>query len=375
MMKPTLSPQEFVAKWRKVELKERSASHSHFNDLCRLVGHPTPVEDDPTGKRFTFEAGASKSRGGQGWADVWKKDVFAWEYKGKHKDLHAAYQQLLQYHEALDQPPLLVVSDMEQIIVNTKFLNTPKRVVPISLDDLLTPEGLAHLHAVFYEPQRFRRRQTTEEVTKEAASQFARLSDLLRESGAAPQEAARFLIRLLFCLFAEDTGLLPKDLFTQLVRNTQRQPAAFQAQLQQLFEAMAVGGWFGIMEIAHFDGHIFDDSQVLALDGEGMDILAEVSTLEWSYIEPSIFGTLFERSLDPSKRAQLGAHYTSREDVLLIVEPVLMAPLRRRWHEVQRQAQSLALRRDQAENNRKRENRQKELTALLTGFAAHRSGL
>jgi hypothetical protein len=112
-MYPSLSAQEFVAKWQTVELKKRSASQSHFNDLCRLVGHPTPVEDDPTGERFTFEVGASKSRGGQGWADVWKKGFFAWEYKGKHKDLDAAYQQLLQYHEALNQPPLQVVSDMD----------------------------------------------------------------------------------------------------------------------------------------------------------------------------------------------------------------------------------------------------------------------
>jgi hypothetical protein len=82
-MLPSLSPQEFVAKWRKVELKERSASQSHFNNLCRLAGHPTPVEDDPTGERFTFEAGASKAEGGEGWADAWKKGFFAWEYKGK----------------------------------------------------------------------------------------------------------------------------------------------------------------------------------------------------------------------------------------------------------------------------------------------------
>jgi hypothetical protein len=78
-MLPTLSPQEFVAKWRKAALTERAAAQEHFIDLCRLVGHPTPAEQDPTGQTFTFEAGASKQRGGQGWADVWKKGTFAWE--------------------------------------------------------------------------------------------------------------------------------------------------------------------------------------------------------------------------------------------------------------------------------------------------------
>jgi hypothetical protein len=66
---PSLSPHEFYNKWRRVELKERTASQSHFNDLCRLVGHPTPIEDDPTGERFTFEAGAPRSRRRQRWAE------------------------------------------------------------------------------------------------------------------------------------------------------------------------------------------------------------------------------------------------------------------------------------------------------------------
>jgi type II restriction/modification system DNA methylase subunit YeeA len=372
---PSLSPQEFVAKWRKVELKERSAAQSHFNDLCRLVGHPTPVEADPVGLTFTFEAGAAKSSGGDGWADVWKKGYFAWEYKGKHKDLDAAYRQLLQYHESLDQPPLLVVSDMDQIVVHTKFINTAKRVVRLGLDDLLTPAGLAQLRAVFFDPEAFRSPQTTDQVTREAATEFAHLADLLRQYGAKPQEAAHFLIRLLFCLFAEDTGLLPENLFTELVKATRRRPAAFEAQLRQLFQAMGSGGWFGVSEIARFDGRIFDDDRVLPLDSDGLDILARVSTLDWSSIEPSIFGTLFERSLDPSKRSQLGAHYTSREDILLIVEPVLMAPLRRRWEEVRQQALDLARLRDEAATRRIRGDRHRELSSLLTGFAAEIAGV
>jgi hypothetical protein len=130
-MLPTLSPQEFVAKWSQTTLKEKSAAQEHFIDLCHLVGHPTPAEADPTGQTFTFEAGASKQRGGEGWADVWKKGYFAWEYKGKHKDLDQAYEQLLQYRESLLNPPLLIVSDMEQIVIHTNFTNTVKRVVRI----------------------------------------------------------------------------------------------------------------------------------------------------------------------------------------------------------------------------------------------------
>ncbi|MBN1581065.1 MAG: class I SAM-dependent DNA methyltransferase, partial [Anaerolineae bacterium] len=121
--------------------------------------------------------------------------------------------------------------------------------------------------------------------------------------------------------------------------------------------------------IHHFDGMLFDDDLVIDLDSASLDILANVCTLDWSNIEPSIFGTLFVRSLDPSKRSQLGAHYTGKEDILLIVEPVLMAPLRRRWEEVKTKAIDLARQRDEAKATRTRNRRQNELIALLNDFA------
>jgi len=368
-MQSMLTPQQFVARWRRAELKERSGAQAHFMDLCRLVGHSTPAEADPSGQGFVFEAGATKQGGGRGWADVWKKGYFAWEYKGKGKDLGKAYQQLLKYRESLQNPPLLVVSDMEQIQIHTNFTNTVKQVITLCLEDLLTPEGREQLRAVFFEPEVFRIPQTTEAVTQEAAAEFARLAELLRKYGADPQQAARFLIRLLFCLFAEDIGLLPRDLFTHLIERVRGRSSAFAAQLRQLFQAMTAGGWFGAEEILRFDGRLFDDDCVLELDSEGLAVLDRVSTLDWSNIEPAIFGTLFERSLDPGKRSQLGAHYTSKEDILLIVEPVLMAPLRRRWEAVREEAGELVRRREAAKTARTRNNRQRDLTALLTGFA------
>lgn len=369
MKLPTLTPQEFVDKWRHATLKERSAVQEHFIDLCRLAGHPTPAEADPRGESFTFEAGASKTSGGQGWADVWKRRFFAWEYKGKHADLDKAYQQLLQYREALQNPPLLIVSDIDRILIHTNFTNTVKQVHEIALDDLLTSEGYKLLHTAFFEPDTLRAPQTTMQVTEEAAREFAHLADHLRKWGEDPQRIAHFLIRLLFCLFAEDVGLLPGGLFSRLIEQTRRNSAAFTRQLKILFGEMTAGGWFGADQVPHFDGRLFDDDTVLDLDSDGIDILARVSTLDWSNIEPSILGTLFERSLDPSKRAQIGAHYTSKEDILLIVEPVLMAPLRRRWAEVQEQARDLARRRDATKSRSHRTRLQNELESLLVGFA------
>ena len=101
-----MTPEVFITKWRAAELKERSAAQEHFIDLCRLLGEPTPAEADPTGEMYCFEKGARKETGGDGWADVWKRHCFAWEYKGPRANLDAAFDQLRQYALALENPPL-----------------------------------------------------------------------------------------------------------------------------------------------------------------------------------------------------------------------------------------------------------------------------
>jgi hypothetical protein len=104
-----MTPAEFAAKWRESTVTESAAAHDHFGDLSRMLGVPTPIEADPTGDWYAFEKGAIKATGGEGFADVWKRRHFAWEYTGKTRDLGAAYLQLLNYRSALDSPPILVV--------------------------------------------------------------------------------------------------------------------------------------------------------------------------------------------------------------------------------------------------------------------------
>jgi hypothetical protein len=263
-----------------VALKERSAAQEHFIDLCRLIGHPTPAEADPTGQEYDFEAGASKSTGGNGFADVWKRGYFAWEYKGQHADLGRAYQQLQQYREALQNPPLFVVCDTDRIVIHTNFTNTVSQVHTLALEDLLAPAARDKLYNGFYRPEAFLPHQTTAQVTQEAAVRFGRLAEILRKYGEDAQQTARFLIRLLFCLFAEDVYLLPKDLSSRLVQSARNDPVRFGKQLRQLFAAMATGDYYGSDEIAHFDGGLFDDDTVLQLDGEGLDTLLALSKLD-----------------------------------------------------------------------------------------------
>ena len=85
-----MTPQQFITKWQRVQLSERSASQQHFLDLCELLEQPKPAAADPDGAFYRFECGVKKTGGGDGWADVWMRGHFGWEYKGKHKDLAAA---------------------------------------------------------------------------------------------------------------------------------------------------------------------------------------------------------------------------------------------------------------------------------------------
>src|SRR5215218_7169836 len=171
----TLSLPEFIARWQASTLTERSAAQSHFIDLCAVLGQPTPVEADPTGSWYTFEKGVAKTGGGQGFADVWMRGHFAWEYKGKHKNLDSAYQQLLQYKEDLENPPLLVVCDLNRFEVHTNFTGTAKRVYAFNLADLLSVEPLPTTHGfpplevlrrLFADPAALRPEQTSTLVTE-----------------------------------------------------------------------------------------------------------------------------------------------------------------------------------------------------------------
>ena len=335
-----LTPQHFVQKWSRVELSERSASQQHFIDLCRLLGQPAPADHDATGAEYAFEkgidvtAGASAgAKGDFGFADVWWKGKFAWEYKrkGKYKDLDDAYRQLLQYREALGNPPLLIVSDIARIEIHTNFTGTTKQVHTIALAELTEPAALDKLRRVFIDPESFKPQITVEKVTQDVAAEIGKLALALQKRGHQPLDVAHFLMKCVFCLFAEDINLLPNKLFKKLLDRAHHEPEKFKSLATQLFAAMKSGGEFGLDPIPFFNGGLFDDADALDLNYSDIGLLLVASGKDWSAVEPHIFGTLFERALDPSKRAQIGAHYTGRDDIMLVVEPVVMTPLRREW--------------------------------------------
>ena len=363
-----MTPYEFIEKWRASELKESSAAQEHFIDLCRLLDEPTPAESDPTGERYCFERGVRKETGGDGWADVWKRHHFAWEYKGKHANLDAAFRQLRQYTRALENPPLLIVSDMLRFRVYTNWTNSVSRVHEFELDDLTDAAVRDKLKWALSDPERLRPGETRQALTERAAAAFASLTQGLWERGHDPQVVAHFVNRLVFCMFAEDVGLLPNSLFTRMLESVRRQPKAFAGLARNLFGAMAHGGWVGIEEVAWFDGGLFEDDTALPLDTAEIETVLATADLDWSEIDPSILGTLFERGLDPRKRAQLGAHYTDRDKIMLIIEPVIVRPWLAEWEAVIGEIATCLERADKASTRAARNRHQGRAERLLRDF-------
>lgn len=329
-----MTPTDFIHKWGKSELKESSAAQSHFVDLCHMLGVETPTDVDAVGDTYCFEKGATKSTGGNGFADVWKKGCFGWEYKGPNANLDAAYAQLQRYAVALENPPLLIVSDTKTIIIRTNWTNSVSETHTIELADLVDANSRETLKNCFLNPEALRPKRTRDDLTRDAANEFSALAQRLRDNEHHAETVAHFVNRLVFCMFAEDVGLLPNKMFERAIEHARTRPATAQAILSNLFAVMKSGGLFGSETVPWFNGGLFDDDEALPLGRDEIELVYKAAKLFWADIDPSILGTLFERGLDPSKRSQLGAHYTDREKIMMIIRPVIIEPLDAEWAEV-----------------------------------------
>ena len=365
---PSVTPSEFIAKWRAVELKERSAAQEHFIDLCLLLDEPTPAEADPTGEHYCFEKGARKDTGGDGWADVWKRHHFAWEYKGPRSNLDSAFNQLRQYALALENPPLLIVSDMARFRIRTNWTNSVSATHEFTLEDIADATNRDKLKWAMSDPKRLRPGETRQGLTERAAKTFASLALTLRDRGHQPETVAHFINRLVFCMFAEDVGLLPNNMFTRMLEHARKQPEEFPELSRELFGAMSDGGRIGYEPVAWFNGGLFDNNETLPLEREEIDVTLKAAALDWSEIDPSIFGTLFERGLDPDKRSQLGAHYTDRDKIMLIVEPVIVRPLLAKWQTTKAEIETALERASAAKSKAARTRRRQDAERLMEAF-------
>src|SRR5438105_3755291 len=297
-----MTPEQFIDKWRGNTRSERAAAQQHFLELCELLGVAKPGSPD-----YEFEKSTRRIGGAQGFADVWKDHCFIWEYKGSRRNLVEAYAQLKQYADAFGNPPLLIVSDMQEIRVHTNFTNAIAQQHVIQLADLRSPEARDLLRDCFIAPSKLLPTQTRESVTAEAAARFAKIAVELRQR-YDERRVAHFVNKLVFCLFAEDIELLPGRVFADILEEAQKRHEEFVDMLRDLFRAMAnPHGRFGTHAIQWFNGGLFDDDDVLPLGQIALRNLTTAARLDWKAIDPTIFGSLFESGLDDKRRAEMAS--------------------------------------------------------------------
>ena len=220
--------------------------------------------------------------------------------------------------------------------IHTNWTNSISQVHEFGLEDLRDAAVRQKLKWVMSDPERLKPGKTRQALTEEAAGEFAKLAQRLRERGDDPEIVAHFINRLVFCMFAEDVGLLPNRMFTRMLEHTRHEPGQFKSLASELFRAMKDGGRIGFERVEWFNGGLFDDDRALPLEKADIELTQRAANLDWAEIDPSIFGTLFERGLDPDKRSQLGAHYTDRDKIMLLVEPVVIRPWLREWGDTMR---------------------------------------
>lgn len=407
MSPASTTPDNFVKRWARRSISERAGSQSHFNDLCDMLGVPKPTDNPATDSDYCFEAQTEvsaaavystevvdglpiyqvRASSGGGFADVWMRDHFCWEYKrpDKCKTLDTALLQLKIYKDSLGNPPLLIVCDNNRFEIHTNFTSYPPTTYLFSITDLAAPSDiwkrkhpaispLEVLRKVFDDPNWFKPAKTTAAITEERATDIGQLAIALRDAGNDPHAVAHFLMQIVFCFFAEDIGLLPRDLFTDLIDKSRDDAANFPTKARRLFMAMEVGGSFGSDTIEWFNGGLFSDVEtdpIINIASAWLGKLLLVARADWDTVEPAILGTLFERSLDPDKRSQIGAHYTSRDDIMLIVEPVVMQPLRQQWLNIQNDVREWLVQRAESETERAKKRVNEKIEKAIIDFVDH----
>lgn len=360
----------FISRWQNSSGSERSNHQSFVIELCDLLGvaHPDPARADGNDpyvfeKAVTVhEADGSEHRG---WIDCYKRGCFVLEAKQatltgttrRGTPAHAArllkaHAQAAGYVRALDpkrEPtvPFLIVLDVGgSIDLFADFSGTNRFWSPypspnanrITLDQLADPAMRERLKAVWENPLSLDPSAKAQAVTRDAAARLARLARELERDHPADTVAA-YLMRLFFTMFAEDVGLLQRDSFTNLLRGLRSNPAVAHDVISALWADMNSGGTSAVLHLPllKFNGGLFSDTTALPLTRDQLDQCIASAELDWSPVEPAIFGTLLERALDPRERHKLGAHFTPRAYVERLVMPTLIEPLRAEWTQVQEQ--------------------------------------
>ncbi len=317
---------KFAKDWEGVR-SEKSEAQSFENDFFNIFGINRR-------KVAVFEHKIKFNKGEGGFIDLlWKGQILI-EMKSTGQDLNKAYEQAKGYANTLDEsdlPRLILVCDFETWVVYD--LNDDGKRTEFKIHQL--PD---YIH-LFYYLAGYEDRQFSEEdpVNTKAAELMGKLYDSLKAIGYESPYVEEYMVRLLFCLFADDTGIFGQDDFHFYIREfTQEDGSDLAAKLAEVFQILntPVEKRFSNLseQLAAFpyvNGGLFQKTLPLAsFDARMRDMLIECCKLSWSHISPAIFGSMFQSVMDKEARRNLGAHYTSERNILKVINPLFMNELR-----------------------------------------------
>ena len=398
---PKRDIEDFISHWKGATAPEQSISQQFLCELCDLLDVPQPGNQRNGSYTFEFHVSETQHDGTtkDGRIDLYKRASFILESKkfqakiieqtelelaaeqmgavARRKKIAApvrntdrwddamqnAFNQARDYVHALPTsepaPPFLLVVDVGHVIeVRADFSLTGRdyQLFPdpltyrISLEQLRDEKIRQRLKLIWTNPLELDPSKRSEEVTCEAAKHLAVLAQSFEKAGHAPKIVAEFLTRCLFCMFAEDVGLLPsangKKGFTELLNSLPANGEGFETMLRTLFVEMNEGRSKGNdvsvilrRKLLKFNGGLFADHTVLPVTGTQLGILKAAAALDWQHVEPAIFGTLLERALGgEGERHKLGAHFTPRSYVEQLVKPTVVEPLKAEWENAKAEA-------------------------------------
>ena len=324
----------FSRRW-KDGWDEKSEAQSFVRDFLRVFG----VDDAAAVGRYEERA---QRESGRGFMDYFWPRKIAIEMKSKGRDLDRAYTQLADYLCRLpeeDIPELWMVSDFETIVIWRRSTKQRKQFKTKDLKKNIRQfADIAGLEA-----QRSIEGQL--EVNVKAAEKMARLHDALKEHGYEGHELEVYLVRLLFCLFAEDTGIFPKNTFGDYIEyQTQADGSDLSAKISDLFEVLNQSPEARmkrkllkeeLKQFNYINGALFAERLPSAdFNAKMRAVLLDCSRkFDWDKISPAIFGAMFQGVMDSKQRRELGAHYTSEENILKLINPLFLDGL---WEEFER---------------------------------------
>jgi hypothetical protein len=359
----------FIARWSRSAGAERANHQPFVIELCDLLGVPRPdpsVKDGDNAYVFEKPVILHDDAGGTstGRIDCYRRGCFVLEAKqatplgpgrrgtpAHQSHLLKARKQAEGYVRALDpasEPavPFLIVLDVGgSFDLYADFTRTNRfwTAFPdaasnrIRLEDLADPARRALLAAIWNDPYALDPATRAQVVTRDAAERLAVIARELETAGHPPERVAGFLMRYFFCAFAEDVGLMRRRQFTEFLAGFRGKAAHLAPALEALWGDLDRGGFSQALraDVLRFNGGLFAESYALPVDEAQLSLLVATAELDWSPVEPAIFGTLLERALDPRERHRLGAHYTPRAYVDRLVSATMTEPLRARWRQVQ----------------------------------------